>query len=369
MIVKNEAHVITRAFDSVINMISAIYVCDTGSEDDTVQIIRDYIKEHKLKGKVVSRPWVDFSHNRNESFALAKGKCDYILNLDADEVLVPLEDGVPQLDKKIEAIPEFTADRVDVITHFGNNTYTRPQFVKESRGWKWEKPMHEYCTTSDGKYCTEEVLEGICNYPRDEGARSLLPRKTFRDAIVLENYLIEHPEDSRCWFYLGQSYGDEMENYDRSIRAYEKGMALSNWDAEKYVAHLRIGRMNKYMDRTAKSLEHFRKAYDSDPSRPEALYELMVHYRANDAPHMAALYGEKAFELSKNSYAPRSLFIEKDIYRWKILDELSLSYYYSGNMKKCLKLVPLLLKAVPEHNLERINKNIDGFRKGLPGAL
>ena len=51
MIVKNESKIITRLLDSVIDIIDCYCICDTGSTDNTVQLITDYFLAH---GKPVS---------------------------------------------------------------------------------------------------------------------------------------------------------------------------------------------------------------------------------------------------------------------------------------------------------------------------
>ena len=56
MIVKDEAEVITRAFNSVKHIVDYYCICDTGSTDNTIQVIKDYFKENKLKGEVHERP-------------------------------------------------------------------------------------------------------------------------------------------------------------------------------------------------------------------------------------------------------------------------------------------------------------------------
>ena len=44
MIVKNESKIITRLFDSVLSIIDCYCICDTGSTDNTVKIIENYLK-------------------------------------------------------------------------------------------------------------------------------------------------------------------------------------------------------------------------------------------------------------------------------------------------------------------------------------
>ena len=46
MIVKNESKIITRLFDSVISIIDCYCICDTGSTDNTVELIKTYFDDY-----------------------------------------------------------------------------------------------------------------------------------------------------------------------------------------------------------------------------------------------------------------------------------------------------------------------------------
>ncbi len=87
MIVKDEAHCIVRCLDSVKRVIDKALIVDTGSSDNTIQVINDWLEENEVEGKVIKEPWKDFGYNR--SFALQAAKelgCDYSLMIDADEI-------------------------------------------------------------------------------------------------------------------------------------------------------------------------------------------------------------------------------------------------------------------------------------------
>ena len=49
MIVKNEEAVITRAFDSVRYIVDEYFIADTGSTDNTIQVIKDYWELYGLR--------------------------------------------------------------------------------------------------------------------------------------------------------------------------------------------------------------------------------------------------------------------------------------------------------------------------------
>src|ERR1700689_5331380 len=84
MIVKDEESTLARCLETVRSIVDEIVIADTGSTDATVQIARSY------RARVVDVPWEhDFSKARNA--ALRHGRCDWVLFLDADELLDPVE--------------------------------------------------------------------------------------------------------------------------------------------------------------------------------------------------------------------------------------------------------------------------------------
>ena len=80
MIVKNEEKVLGRCLESAKRLADEIVIVDTGSEDRTREIARQYTS------RVYEIPWRDdFSQARNFSFS--KAEREYCMWLDADDVI------------------------------------------------------------------------------------------------------------------------------------------------------------------------------------------------------------------------------------------------------------------------------------------
>src|SRR6478752_10892384 len=80
MIVKNEEAVIERCLTSVRPVVDEIIIVDTGSMDHTKEIVSTFTN------CIYDFKWIDdFSAARN--FAFSKATKDYILWLDADDVI------------------------------------------------------------------------------------------------------------------------------------------------------------------------------------------------------------------------------------------------------------------------------------------
>jgi glycosyltransferase involved in cell wall biosynthesis len=80
LIVRNEQELLPRCLDSVRGVVDEIILVDTGSTDNTIKIAETY------GARIYHYVWSDdFAAARNVS--LAQANCEWILVLDADEVL------------------------------------------------------------------------------------------------------------------------------------------------------------------------------------------------------------------------------------------------------------------------------------------
>ncbi|MBW1802379.1 MAG: glycosyltransferase family 2 protein [Deltaproteobacteria bacterium] len=87
MIVKDEEEYIGRCIESVQELVDEMVIVDTGSSDNTIKIASG------LGASVYHAPWEnDFSRSRNIS--LDKSRADWILVLDADEVISGRDHGL-----------------------------------------------------------------------------------------------------------------------------------------------------------------------------------------------------------------------------------------------------------------------------------
>ena len=88
MIVKNEEKIIERMLESVYKIIDYFVICDTGSTDNTIEIIKNFFLKHRnIKGVVMKKTFENFEYNRNHALKFCEGFGDYILLLDADHIL------------------------------------------------------------------------------------------------------------------------------------------------------------------------------------------------------------------------------------------------------------------------------------------
>ena len=66
MIVKDEADIIVNTLSNITNKIPIHYwvICDTGSTDNTAELIKNFFNEKDISGELIHEPWRDFAYNR-----------------------------------------------------------------------------------------------------------------------------------------------------------------------------------------------------------------------------------------------------------------------------------------------------------------
>lgn len=143
MIVKDEEQTLARCLDCVLPFADEIVVVDTGSSDKTVDIAKSFTEN------VYHFEWCDdFSAARNFSFS--KAACDYIMWIDADDVITE-ENAVKIADLKSV---EFDTAFIKYAASFDGGkpsfVYYRERIFRRLSRPKWEGEVHE-CVAPAGK--------------------------------------------------------------------------------------------------------------------------------------------------------------------------------------------------------------------------
>ena len=124
MIVKNESHIIEKTLMNLYDKIKLSYyvICDTGSNDNTKEIIKKFFDKKNISGELYDHEWKDFGYNRTKALECAFNKSDYLFIFDADDSIVG--------DFKIPSILNFDIYRLKFGINF---TYYRPLFINNKK--------------------------------------------------------------------------------------------------------------------------------------------------------------------------------------------------------------------------------------------
>jgi len=286
MIVKNESHIILSTLKNVLEHINIDYwvISDTGSTDDTIDIINNFFKERGISGEMFCDEWKDFGHNRTKALEHAFGKSDYLFIFDADDLIEGNMNLPLILDKDCYNI------------QFENPvSYHRSILISNKMKWKYIGILHESIVPIDTKK-SEEQLEG--NYyilSRRLGNRSKNPNKYLDDAVILENAYNSETDtglQSRYAFYCAQSYKDCGKN-DISIKWYTKALTLCNWNQEKYYSCLMLGNLYSEKKDYINAIKYWGESYNYDKERFECIVNIMDYYYQNGQHFMvSSLYNK-----------------------------------------------------------------------------
>ncbi len=221
LIGKNEEKCMERCLRALSAYPIPILYTDTGSVDQTVDIVRKYTDHiHQFT-------WCDdFSKARN--FCASKASTDWIWFLDCDETLVSADftQLISFIENKKNATVIGTIQQKDAYTLSGSATYaiTRLGRIYNRNYYQYTGAVHEQITPiSDQLTCQYHDLPVLFHH---DGylTPDLLHQKCKRNIQLMENALIQK-KDPYLYYQLGKAYstiGDDK----RALSAFQNGLSF-----------------------------------------------------------------------------------------------------------------------------------------------
>lgn len=328
-IFKNESAVVLRLLQSVYKFINCYCIVDTGSTDNTIEIIRNFFQEHKIPGKIVCEPFVDFGTTR--TFAL--NQCtsenwnvsdivppDFILLLDADMIFQLPPENVGEFKERL-----WSADAHYIFQGSDRFYHKNVRVIRNNIGCTYVAPTHEYISTPEGSRYNQFARDLV--FIRDIGDGGCKSDKFERDVRLLTADLRKNPKNVRSWFYLANSLGD-LRQYDRAIDAYKNRIELGGWWEEVWYSQYKIGIYLKCLGRAEEAVMAWIEAYELNPNRIENLFEIIHHYRNIGKNKLAYAFYVIADAARERTPCPDFLFVNKEIYDWRLDYEMTIIGYY-----------------------------------------
>ena len=249
--------------------------------------------------------------------ALAMGRADYLLLIDADMTLV-----------RNGALPPLLADAY-LLPHLGELRYAVPRLVRGDRRWWFEGATHEYLAT-DGPF-TQEVLEALAiEHHGDGGTRA---EKFERDVRLLQDAIERDPADARSTFYLAQTLREGGEP-TRAIELYRRRVGLGGWDEEVFYAAYQLAVLVGHRDPDA-AIPLLLEAHELRPTRAEPLYELARLSRLRRRHQAAYMFACRGALIPTPS---DMLFVHRSVYDWGMRFEQAVAAYWIGHYEEALEL-------------------------------
>jgi glycosyltransferase involved in cell wall biosynthesis len=341
-IMKNEAHVITRMLDSIKTIVDIVCLVDTGSTDNTIEVVKNWGIQNNVETHVFEREFDNFENSRNYSIQVARdvtkdrGNDYWGFWLDADETL--------------EILPNFKKSSINKDLYMFNTfinvmKYTRNECYKLDKPFRFYGPVHEFIVCDD-KNITSGLMEGInVRVQMDGGSwKGNIPEKYKSHAFVLEKYIDVNRQDPRWIFYTAQSYHDSAcvpdnkeeneERLRRSMKYYKERISRNDgYPEEVFYSQYRVGTIMRAMEEPwTLTMNEFLKAYSMDPLRAEPIKAIVDYYLAVGEWNNAYLFSKfaKMNFHQRNPYPQRLLFVDESLYIWKLLEVHAASSFYTG---------------------------------------
>lgn len=374
-IMKNESHIAKRMLDSIKTIIDGIVIVDTGSTDNSIEIVKKWGEDNGVETYVFEKAFDDFASVRNLSFEKAReiflnkndGHTYYNFWLDFDEQLI--------IDSKFDK-QKTDKDLYMFNTNIGQMSYTRNELCRLDKPFKFYGVCHEYIICDD-KNITSGLMEGLrVNVQMDGGSwQGDIPAKYLSHAHTLEKYINKDRSDPRWIFYTAQSYHDSAclqdnreeneERLRRSLRYYKERVSRPDgYPEEIFYSQFRVGTIMRALEEPWNLvLNEFLKAYSIDPLRAEPIKAIVDYYLMVGEWHNAYLFSKfaKSNFHQKNPYPQRLLFVDESLYVWKFLDCHAAASYYTGRKEEArqtyLEMVKISKEQPKYFSPEDLQKN------------
>lgn len=339
---KNEEKFVERWYESM-KEADEIYVLDTGSTDNTVNLLKQ--KGVFVKKKVI-KPW-RFDVARNESINLLPDDVDICVCTDLDEVF---EKGWR---KELEKVWKKETNRCRYLYNWSLDKDNQPlvsfyyEKIHSKKEYKWIHPVHEILEFNGNN---EQVVSSdkiiLNHYPDHQKSRSsYLP--------LLELSVKENPENDRNMHYLGREYM-YYKKYNKAIDTLIKHLNLktATWKDERCASMRFIARCYKMLKRYDEANMWLLKAINEAPYLRDPYIEMaLLKYDLNDFNGVYH-YVHLALEIKTHQKT-----YNNEVFSWNETpyDLLFIACFYLNKNKEALEAINKALEISPQD--ERLLKN------------
>jgi glycosyltransferase involved in cell wall biosynthesis len=372
MMVKNEEKRIEVSFDSVRPYANTFVILDTGSNDRTISICREYCNRHNITLFLKESPFVNFCVSRNVLLDFADECLDsrnkkFLLQLDCNDELRDAHN-------LVEFVKNFRGTQTGFYlkqqwwTGQSYDSYFNIRLVLSHSEWRYKAVVHEYICKKNQNDARDILrLENIVLF-QDRTKDDDKSQKRFkRDKDMLYAEYLRDPKDPRTLFYLAQTCGC-LGLQQEAYQYYILRSKLTGFVEEVYHAFYRLGELSMYLGHCwEESMSWFLKAY-THSKRAEPLVKIAEYYKDNNSlvnydnntkkktnPDWSLCYAF-ASQACKLLYPHNQiLFIDRQTYVYKRWHILGVAAYNVGRFKEgkeaCIKAIQSENKDVDMDNL------------------
>ena len=357
IIIFNKTYNIINLLESVLPIIDSYCICDTGSTDNTIQIIKDFFNQKNISGIFFSEPYQNFSYNLNTSLNHCFNNIvsDYILLLDSNMSLSFNENfDIKQFKSSLQ-------NDLYIIKNSPTNI-KNIHIIKNNINLKYNGILKETSYISFSKEYKKTIIDSDIITIIDNNSNNI-----HDDNILLLNnkLLLSNSKDSIYDLFNLANLYFKTNKYDKSLLLYLELINLNKLNDEylSYCYYI-IGNIYNIYNQTDKSIGYWIQSYNKNNFFIEPLYSIIVYYRIqknNTFFYYFYKIAKNHIKIIKNNTKYRYFFINNDIYKYKLDYEYSIIFYYLNDFyksKKNINIINLCMKLLSSKIHKDIHYNI-----------
>lgn len=348
-ICKNESKFVHRWLDSLKKEADCIVVLDTGSTDNTVELLQQYSPFVRVEQKIID-PW-RFDTARNESMKLIPEDTDICVVSDFDQIFRPgwaaelrrlFQEGYQEV---YGDIIDYDDDNNEIKRFLSKNVHPY------SKDWYWERPIHEGVN-----YHGTDLIRTVTtdNFVIEHHPDRTKSRDSYLE--LLENEYKENSKDPYCAIY----YGCELCFHDKNLDGLAVFLkALEECDftnTPEIGCQICVNVTEEYIEqKNFKNALYYALKGLNYGIRTRRVYMNVakVYYELHDYDN-AISYAYQALSVTTNlkSWLETQSYFEGGCY-----DFIALAAYANGDYTKAISYGLLALQYSPSEDSDRLKNN------------
>ena len=292
MIVKNSGNDLEKMLKENLPFIDRWTILDTGSTDNTIEIINRVLK--CKKGELYCEPFINFRESRNRCLDLCGSKCKYIIMLDDTYIL---KGDIRSFFTTIRG--DQFASSLSLYVKSDDVEYVSNRIIKSSQNLRYVYKIHEVIQQENNVNVCVPITESWIDDTRSSYMQERTMSRKESDLKLLFEMVEEDPDNPRHLYYIAQTY-NLLKKYDLAykyflLRAKNEGGFIqervdSYFEAAR-IANFRLGFSWEICE------DLYVKSYELDNERPDSMYFIGIHHNMVNDIDKAYEYFKKAFDL------------------------------------------------------------------------
>lgn len=382
MMVKNEAERISQTtLPSILEYCGTLIIFDTGSTDNTVDILRSFCEKHYINFHLKQGEFVDFSTSRNIMLDFA----DEVLKNEHYLLLLDAHDELQEGDNLYNFISNYkgTCSGFYLTQRWKTSnditSYFNVRLIKSHMGWRYRHCVHEYITNPalENKTKTDQEMlikvQNIFLYQDRTQDDDKSMKRFARDKEMLYSAFLKDKHESRTIFYLAQTCGC-LGHMEEAYQYYLLRIKEAGFFEEIFHAFCRLGDCAVALGHDwEESFMWYMKAFQHS-QRAEPLIKIAQYYKEHNLQGENTAEWQTCFIFAHAACSliypvTQILFVNRKNYiydRWHLL---GISAYYVGKYKEgkeaCLKAIEAENLDIDKQNLSfYLQKELEVLRNG-----